>query len=249
MDAWKITKLFESNRLGHKDKSWFPAKQGSHFIMFAQSITASPQFHRSVAQDWPIVVKSAVTEIGKTSVTVTAQILNGNKASPMVYAERKFRLVCMDMETRKSTELLPDFHAIHTAYAKKCGEAGKFPTFDQPNLDKAENISSITNIVRHSDLDLMFHTNQGIYFKLSQDCASVAAEGGKLKQFNKDMCFYPIQQADVLHKGESFPGDELVVHSWEDSNLNMTMNFVITKQEKEIFYARFKYYQEELENI
>lgn len=249
LDAWKVSKLFEEHRLSFSDCSWFPMQKGSRMIMFAQSLKVAPEFHQSIAQDWPIVMKTAVTELGNTSFTLRSQLLDGDDMSSVVFAERKYRLVSVDMETRKSTALLPEFRAMHEQYAQKCGDADKFPAFDTPDLATAEHVTTITNVTRHSDMDFEFHTNQGVYFRFSQDCASVAAAEGKLKQFSNDMCFYPIQQADVLHKGESFPGDELLIHSWEDPVLKMTMNFVIKKQEKEIFYARFKYFTEDLETV
>jgi acyl-CoA thioesterase FadM len=212
--------------------------------MFAQSITVHPQFHKSIAQDWPIVMKTDITEIGKTSFTLRNQIVDGDDGSGEIFAESKNRVVCVDMASRKSTPLLPEFHALHAEYAKKIGDAGKFPTFDAPQLDNAQNVTKMQTTMRHSDQDFLFHTNQGVYFRLSQDCVCIAAEAGTLKQFDKDMCFYPIQQADALHKGESFPGDDLVTYCWEDPVLEMTMNFIVKKQEKEIFYARLKYYNE-----
>ena len=210
-------------------------------VLSSLYLSVSPQFHQSLLHHWPLDLHSAVSEIGTTSFTLWTKVLDKDRTC---FAEAKHHLVSMDMKTKKATELPTEFHARRGDYARKLGKPGKFPAFQHPDLDTADHVTKMTHVVRHSDMDYIFHTNSASYLRFCQDCASAAAEKGQMRQFNKDMCFYLIQEVTTLHKGESCPGDELIVYAWEDPLIKMAVNFVIKKNGKEIYYARFKYYKE-----
>ncbi len=69
------------------------------------------------------------------------------------------------------------------------------------------------------------------------DCASEAAEAGLFKRFDEDLCFYHAKSASVIHKGESFVGDRLKVHAWQDPEDVNVLKFAIKKAEVDIYYA------------
>ena len=192
-----------------------------------------------------MILNTFVSHIGSTSFTLSTQILSDSSSD--ILAEAKRRIVSVDMATRKSSELPPEFTELYGETAAGYGEEGKFPEQSFPLIADAKNVHTIKNTVRHSDLDFLFHMNQGSFLRYSQDCAAAATDKNHFKQFSKDICFYPVRETDVLHKGEAFPGDELEVHAWEDPKLNMSLNFLIKKKDKEIFYAKFSYYNENLE--
>ena len=186
--------------------TWFPVCNGSTTVLSAVYINVSPQFHQFVSHHWPLDLHTAASDIGKTSFTLWTRVLDKDGTC---FAESKHRLVSMDMKTRKSTELPPEFHAKRGDYARKLGKPGEFPAFQRPELDTADHVTKMTHVVRHSDMDHVFHTHNASYLRFCQYCASDAAEKGQMRQFNKDMCFYPIQEVTALHKGESFEGMSL----------------------------------------
>lgn len=221
---------------------------GSQMIMLSQHHLVSTTMHEEAAFELPMIIKTSVTQIGNTSCTLTAELVEAEQKG-RVLSLRKNKLVSVDIASRKPTILPPEFHEAYAEYAAKCGEDGQFPDFTAPLLSSAPatSVQSMASIVRHSDLDYLFHANQGVFVRLCNDCGCIAAENGKLQQFDKDLCFYPIREIDMLHKGEAFVGDELIVSAWENPDNHMTINYVITKEEKEIFCAQLQYYGENLE--
>ena len=73
--------------------------------------------------------------------------------------------------------------------------------------------------VRHSDSDTLYHCNQASYFQFCMDAATAGAKQGHFRFLKHDLLSYPIESMECLFKGESVPGDELIVHVWEDEKI------------------------------
>ena len=93
--------------------------------------------------------------------------------------------------------------------------------------------------VRHSDTDNLHHFNQASYFQL---CMDAAAEGAKLGHFwllKHDLLSYPIESMECLLQGESGPGDQLVVHVWENDKIPYQLFFHTEKEYNVIWKGSF----------
>ena len=65
--------------------------------------------------------------------------------------------------------------------------------------------------VRDSATDFVYHTSNASYFTY---CMGVAEEGAKVGHFRflkGDLLSHPVELMECLCKGESFPGDEVIV--------------------------------------
>ena len=157
----------------------------------------------------------------------------------VLLASRYVKVVGMNTSTRKPVRN-PDWYIDKYSYLK----VNNVP----PELTEKSVIPKFPidcfiyqTIVRHSDLDFNFHTNQSVYLKMCLDCASAASSSGKLVTFSGDMCWYHLLYADITYIGESFAGDTLDICVWQEEIDPSTLKFLILKNEREITYVIFKF--------
>ena len=67
------------------------------------------------------------------------------------------------------------------------------------------------------------------------DAATEGAKQGHFRFLKQDLLSYPIESMECLFKGESVPGDELIVHVWEDDNIPYQLFCHIEKEDNVIF--------------
>ena len=157
----------------------------------------------------------------------------------VLLASRYVKVVGMNTSTRKPLRN-PDWYIDKYSYLK----VNNVP----PELTEKSVIPKFPidcfiyqTIVRLSDLDFNFQTNQSVYLKMCIDCTSAARSSGKLVTFSGDMCWYPLLYADITYIGESFAGDTLDICVWQEEIDPSTLKFLVLKNEREITYAIFKF--------
>lgn len=157
----------------------------------------------------------------------------------VLLASRYVKVVGMNTSTRKPVRN-PDWYIDKYSYLKDKNVPPELTV--KSVIPKFPNDCFIyQTIVRHSDLDFNFHTNQSVYLKMCLDCASAASLSGKLVTFSGDMCWYPLLYVDVTYIGESFAGDTLDVCVWQEEIDPSTLKFLVLKNKREITYAIFKF--------
>ncbi|XP_063419706.1 uncharacterized protein LOC134704853 [Mytilus trossulus] len=97
-----------------------------------------------------------------------------------------------------------------------------------------------TLVVRYSDLDCSYHTNQSVYIKICHDCAAAACNSKQLLPFESDIGLYSIRFIDVRYLGETLAEDKLSINVWQDDADKATLNFVIYKDERKVNYTVMK---------
>ena len=190
-----------------------------------------PLYEKS-ACDFPMIASWSLLEIGKTSTVWQDAFYEESTGDLLMKLWIKF--VYTDLTTRRPTPWPQSLLDQCRAFIVEKGQE-KFP--DVPPLELPATHYSTEVRITHSEMDQLFHTNQSNYLKYSMDCASEAAEAGFLKGFNEDMCFYHAKNVSVIHRGESFAGDRLKVHTWQDSGNVNILKFVIKKGDTDIYYA------------
>ena len=157
----------------------------------------------------------------------------------VLLASRYVKVVGMNTSTRKPVRN-PDWYIDKYSYLK---DNNVPPELTEKSVIPKFPIDCFIyqTIVRLSDLDFNFHTNQSVYLKMCIDCASAASSSGKLVTFSGDMCWYPLLYADITYIGESFAGDTLDICVWQEEIDPSTLKFLVLKNEREITYAIFKF--------
>ena len=84
--------------------------------------------------------------------------------------------------------------------------------------------------VQHSDTDFNYHTNQASYFQFCMDAATEGAKRGHFWFLEGDLLSYPIGSMESLFKGQSAPGDELLIYIWNKNEMPYYLFGAIEKQ-------------------
>ena len=95
--------------------------------------------------------------------------------------------------------------------------------------------------VRHSDTDTLYHSNQASYFTYFMDAAVEGTKLGHFQLLKGDLLSYPIEWMECLYRGESHPGDELLVYVWEDPMNGLRLLGQIEKNGKSIWIGRLRF--------
>ena len=215
--------------------------------MFSQRFTVSTSLNSKAANDLPMRFTNRMTAVGRSSLI--REITLTDVDSGVVLATTLQKLVNMNKATLRSEPLSPEVLAFYDAIADN--EAHQiYEEVRPPKADPSIRIFSMERKVRHSDIshmDLLPHTNQGTYMRLCLDCASEAIAAGYLPAFKDDICFYDASMAATIHLAESFAGDILSVHTWQDSGDPNHLHFTVTKRvdgtSQIIYYSFIEFYQ------
>ncbi|XP_064626352.1 uncharacterized protein LOC135487023 isoform X2 [Lineus longissimus] len=98
--------------------------------------------------------------------------------------------------------------------------------------------------VSWSDADGYRHTNMSVYIRFCMDAAATASLGGKYKNFSGDIANIPMKRIVSVYKGESRPGDDLIVKSWEQDGRDDTIHFQIFQGDQLLFQTTALYFRD-----
>ena len=73
------------------------------------------------------------------------------------------------------------------------------------------------------------------------DAATEGAKRGHFRFLKHDLLSYPIESMECLFKGESGPGDDLIVDVWENDKVPHQLFYHIQKDDKVIWEGSFKF--------
>ena len=73
------------------------------------------------------------------------------------------------------------------------------------------------------------------------DSAAEGAKRGHFKLLKHDLLSYPIESMECLFKGESGPGDQLIVHVWENDKKPYQLFCHIEKEYNIIWEGEFRF--------
>ncbi|CAG2188182.1 unnamed protein product [Mytilus edulis] len=163
--------------------------------------------------------------------------------SQTVLLERAVKLVTIDRTTRKAVELPKWFRQKYHDPSPKMERLNDLPDsfktiFNPP--DFPSDCYQWRTTVRYSDLDFNMHTHQSVYTKFCLDAITSAALKGKLRYFNRDICFYPLESVDITFIGESFAEDELLVNILQDMCDQTIIRCLIENNRKPVTYLVLK---------
>jgi acyl-CoA thioesterase FadM len=208
-------------------------------MMFGNHMTFSRSLYEKASLNLPMTFDIKINHIGKTSFDLSMKLLDDSTGDEFVTTSR--RIVNVNMET-KQPALLPETMKESLVQEGLLGDISE-PKFEHFGpLSPPKEYFRHKLIVRHDNMDCLFHTNQAVYTRFAENCAAAATQAGFYKHFKDDICFYLVKKSSVVHVGESFAGDELEVATWQDENDHNTVFFLITRAGKDICYERFVYF-------
>ena len=210
-----------------------------NLFFFASEWSVSPTLYERAAIELTILHRGTVSRVGNTSVDMLQTFVDERNSNFL--ASRLCRLVNINPRTKKSV-VLPE--SIRQALADNIRATDRRKLSDTAKLLTAIPADRFASkiLVRYSDMDHLFHANQGSYLGFALECASLASTSGYYRHFKEDMCFYRIRAIWAVHLQEAFAGDELDVLTWQDSDYPMLLYFAIQKKEQFIYRASIEYY-------
>lgn len=238
----KINRMMETNRTENMKELPVKNTDDLTFFMFGTHLLASKTLYRTAALEFPMKFQMQLTGVGKSSIDAAQLFIK--EESNTILAQRILRIVHVDPNTRTTAPLPED---IRSDLQKRLGETPEYlrlPRFDVPAL-VPERCFVHEVVVRYADLDFVFHSNQGSYLLYAFECATRAAAEGFYSKIREDICFYPAKSASAIHAAEAFAGDVLQVVTWEDDSNPMSIYFVVRRKDKDIYYAKVEFYDEQ----
>ncbi|ELU04800.1 hypothetical protein CAPTEDRAFT_224013 [Capitella teleta] len=211
-------------------------------MMIGNHSTISKSLYHKASFDLPMTLAMSTLHIGGTSFDVKLSLTEDSTGDEFISTIR--RIVCVNMETKKSC-------AVPAAMKEFFIETGIVSNVSKPTFEPFGPLSPPADcftyklIVRHDDMDILFHANNAVYTKFAENCAAAATNAGFYRHFRDDICFYLVHKSSVIHVGESFAGDELEVITWQDDVDHNLLYFVTTKNGKDLCYHKFMFFPSE----
>ena len=242
MTIWSVAKLFESirytvlrqgfayyDRFIDNDHSIFMASTEYRFKDGAMGLKAKTHW----GIHFPMYVFLNVIYAGTSSFTFDCILYNHATGEELMAGNLTF--VYVNFMTRKPAKF-PDWY-------NQCKKSRKFgppiTRLQTPDIPKHAFAFEVRS--SYSDLDFNGHVNQSIFVKWCSDAGSEAAICGYLPDFKTEIGKYPESRIRLKYVGEGMVDQYFVIYAWQDENLPLTINFVITRERKIIFVAIFSY--------
>ena len=229
---------------------------GQHFIFIVNNTFSFDREINSLRRDdvWgyykPFRFVAWFSGFGKSSCSISQNMYDHHSGHLLYTATTSF--VYVDRQTRRPCELPKWFVERAEEYLNKIN----------PIINHALEKKSIASIpvevtlvfsyeikALMSDCDKNGHVNQTAYVKWCSDVGVLAAGLGRYRNFKKDIGMYALKELSVQYIGETLVDETVLVQTWEDTNEEMTVHFVIKKKDKVIFYAKLKHFDEGLADV
>ena len=210
-------------------------RKGAVLVMLGQSFKVQPHLSTNFALDFPMELESKLVTISRSSVVKRVTLTEIRTGSVVVSVLQK--LVHMDLATKKSCELSSKILAL-CSNVRSADDHDIFKVIVSP--EPASNAFSSTQMVKHSDMDYLMHTNQGTYMKFAFDCFAEAAAKNAFSFIKDDICRYKALAANTLHMSETFAGDILDVKVWDDDADPFILNCAIFKNKVNVYYLNIQ---------
>lgn len=238
----KINRMMETNRTENMKQLNIKRIENLAFFMFGTHLQASKTLYRTASLEFPMKFHMQLSGIGKSSID-TVQLFIKEETNTIL-AQRISRIVHVDPNTRTTVPIPEEIRSDLQEKLSKTPEYLRLPRFDVP-ASVPERCFVHEVVVRYADLDFLFHSNQGSYLLYAFECATRAAAEGFYSRICEDICYYPAKTAGGVHVAEAFAGDVLQVVTWEDESNPMSIYFVIRCKDKDIYYAKVEFYDEQ----
>ena len=204
---------------------------------FGFHLKVSKSLYQNTFIDYPMSLVSGNVSYGRSTVDHKINLLH--KKSNEVLVSAIGRTIYVDPATRRPVNIPQSIiDGIRQVVPETRRE--RFPVSKLLGLPDHHFKQDIQ--VMHDDMNIQFHTNQASYSRFAENCAAAAVKQGFYKYFTRDICFYHVKLATILHLGESFSGDHLTVYTWQDEDDLLKLYFMIKKDSKLIFQAIFCFY-------
>ncbi|CAC5382614.1 unnamed protein product [Mytilus coruscus] len=223
-----------ATRIFMDSKKW--NNENKRFVTLRQAMVINPEvFKYNYMTRTKLKITRTFEKIGTTSLIFRTKLKDVNTG--IILVDRYILGVGMNTSTHRPVKhsdwfSQKYFYLKHTVVPLMTKSEIPKPPFD---------CFTQTLVVRYSDLDFDYHTNQSVYAKFCLDCATAACNNKKLLGFEGDISLYPIVFMDVSFLGETFAGDRLSINVWQDDADLSTLKFVIYKDERQVNYTVMKF--------
>lgn len=244
--VWGISLLFQANRSvgmvnSFMDMDDLRTRNVGHVIL-KQTLDFSPILYRYTYKTRiKLRFVMELKEVGKSSVVFDTCLYDGDTGTRL--GRNLLKFVQINTQTRRP-QPFPDWFQTKFSHLRVTGRITELNKSILP--ETPDNCYKWPVIVRYSDLDKNFHSNQATYIKLCMDCATKASNAGYFRHFKNDMCWFNVEKIAINYIGESLADDELVICVWQDEKEETKIYFSVLKEKKRIMFAEFNFGLEKL---
>ena len=232
---WNIYKFLEVDRIipsfiiGENTKNDVDKVYG---VVGATQGHFSKTLYKMAALAMPMTCSATRGSVGRTSFTIIIEARSDVTGEFLARVTRQ--VVRIDPVSRRPKPLPEIYHAEGNTKASPF----KVETYNRPQTF----FHVYMYTVAASDMDHLYHVNQGIYHKYCLDAAYDAGKVGFLQNFHWDICEYEVAEVSARHTGEAHAGDRLEVCVWEPVHDTLSLMFEIRKQDKVIFSSVLRFH-------
>ncbi|CAH1774403.1 unnamed protein product [Owenia fusiformis] len=232
LSVWKIARLVEISRAFKADFASIGTDLTKTFMVIGKQMAINPKFYVNANIGLSLTYVKALNYIGDGSIGCKVEIKDTK--TDELYVECQDYFAYVDISARKAAKL-------PTQYKDKMKIWSTITPTYFLTPKRGEHCFTHKLNVTHSDMDVLYHTNQAAYVKYSMDCAEMARKENFYSLFKDDMGEYHAVSWDASYKGESEVGDQLEVVTWEDTTDANILHFEIDKNGKAIYFSTIKF--------
>lgn len=207
-------------------------------VIGAARYTLTPDYYDRTHYYNPLRSVLQITKYGKTSYQ--QQLHTYSCITNKLLSQEYIVSVIVDSTTRKPVAIPDQFKVAFTNMGIK-----EVTTEHQPIVSpvKPNNTLKFTHKAHWSNTDYYHHVNQSQYLKYIHDAASFFSKKGAFENIRGNFSSVKVKKVEVLHKGETNPGDDFDIHLWESDSAGHQLQFQIENQQKVVFQGRMDFFQ------
>ena len=250
LGLWGACRLFEVARVLAKRymddvfSSVIQLEDGSTVLPMvrAQCTRFSRRLYQYASMARPMMGTLGIGQIGRTSFTLVVHVFSKDKRQELGVIERL--VVYKNISTNKLQPVpqkFDDFRKLINPPDATIRSPFRVH-LDTRNAVPYRRTYNFMLKACASDMDLLYHVSQSVYYRYCLDAVYEAAKNNFLTNFSLDICEYEVQSAQGKHTGECFAGDWINVYIWEDEAINEKLHFEIEKDDLCVFLANITFY-------
>ena len=151
-------------------KPYYPCPH-AEFLLLGAKFVVNSNLYKKASIRYPMDVEVSVDYIGKTSLTLSASILDAETGEEMAVAYRRPTLV--DMDERVPVKIPKEvYNLVNKDWLLESRQL-ILPSYKEIMMQKPTMLFSQSVRIRYMDYDLLYHVNHSRYVGFALDCAQL----------------------------------------------------------------------------
>lgn len=211
---------------------------GDAYVIHSHRFHFFPGFYNREHCFGPRKETCEIVHLGRTSFR--AEHTSTSTKTGACLSSSSTLLVLVNLLTRQGAVIPEEIRSASAGKIRQSPSKG-FSLFSQPPPTIKSYICPVTVPAAH--IDFQQHANQAAYIVFCHDSASTLCRNGQFQSLKGDLAFYQMTTMECIYQEETYLGDEVDVHVWEEEAADggPILHFIIEKEGRSVFQSLMQF--------